>query len=127
MTVSQPVRVQLGLPASADPACVADWDAVSYRPTAPHCLGRLDAGPTYPDDLVGEVHADGRIWSQALWAVRTAIGSEQADRAILLGQFDFDGGTMPALAATSSRRPTIPTEDLSPIRSRQRSRRAGSS
>ena len=99
VTVSQRVRAQLGLPASADPACVADWDAVSYRPTAPHCLRRLDAGPMYPDDLVGEVHADGRIWSQALWAVRTAIGSEQADRAILLGQFDFDGGTMPALAA----------------------------
>ena len=98
VTVTQRVRALLGLPASSDPACVADWDAVSYDPTAPHCLRRLDTGLTYPDDLVGQVHADGRIWSQALWAVRTAIGSERADRAILLGQFDFDGGSMPALA-----------------------------
>ena len=100
MTVSQRVRAQLGLPASPDPACVADWDAVSYDPTAPHCLRRLDAGLEYPDDLVGQVHADGRIWSQALWAVRAAIGSERADRAILLGQFGFDDGTMPALATS---------------------------
>jgi zinc metalloprotease ZmpB len=100
VTVSQRVRAQLGLPASPDPACVADWDAVSYDPTAPHCLRRLDAGLEYPDDLVGQVHADGRIWSQALWAVRTAIGSERADRAILLGQFGFDDGTMPALATS---------------------------
>ena len=98
VTVTQRADALLGLPASPDPACVADWDAVSYDPTAPHCLRRLDTGLTYPDDLVGQVHADGRIWSQALWAVRTAIGSERADRAILLGQFDFDGGSMPALA-----------------------------
>jgi hypothetical protein len=30
--------------------------------------------------------------------VREAIASEQADTAILEGQFGFDGGTMPALA-----------------------------
>ena len=103
VTVSERIRSQLGLPASADPACVADWDAVSYDPTAPHCLRRLDtelvADPDYPGGLVGQVHADGRIWSRALWEVRAAIGSERADTAILLGQFDFDGGTMPALAA----------------------------
>ncbi len=64
----------------------------------PHCLRRLDEGKMYPGDLVGEVHADGEIWSQALWDIRNAIGNEQADTAILEGQFGFDG-TMPALAA----------------------------
>ena len=76
------------------------------RPDRAALPAALDAGLTYPDDLVGEVHADGRIWSQALWAVRTAIGSVRADTAILVGQFGFDGGTMPASPRTSSPRPT---------------------
>ena len=99
VTVSQVVRTDLGRPASADPACVADWDATSYTRSEPHCLRRLDEGKTYPDDLVGEVHADGEIWSQALWDIRNAIGNVKADTAILEGQFAFDGGTMPSLAA----------------------------
>ena len=99
VTVSQVVRTALGRPASADPACVADWDATSYTRSEPHCLRRLDEGKTYPDDLVGEVHADGEIWSQALWDIRNAIGNVKADTAILEGQFGFDGGTMPSLAA----------------------------
>jgi zinc metalloprotease ZmpB len=99
VTVSQVVRQQLGLPASPDPACVADWDSVSYDPTAPHCLRRVDSNLHYPEDLAGEVHRDGRIWSRALWDIRTAIGNVRADTAILEGHFDFDGGTMPALAA----------------------------
>jgi hypothetical protein len=98
VTVSQLVRAQLGLPTSADPACVADWDAVSYDPTPPHCLRRVDSNLHYPEDLVGEVHADGRIWSRALWDIRAAIGHVKADTAILESQFDFAGGTMPALA-----------------------------
>jgi len=98
VTVSQVVRAQLGLPASADPACVADWDAVSYDPTPPHCLRRVDSNLHYPEGLVGEVHADGRIWSRALWDIRAAIGHVKADTAILESQFDFAGGTMPALA-----------------------------
>jgi hypothetical protein len=99
VTVSQVVRSSLGLPSSPDPACVADWDSTSYTSKEPHCLRRLDADLTYPEDLVGEVHADGRIWSHALWDIRNAIGNVKADTAILEGQFGFDGGTMPALAA----------------------------
>ena len=85
--------------ASADPECVADWDSTSYTSSEPHCLRRLDEDKTYPTDLVGEVHADGEIWSQALWDIRNAIGNVKADTAILQGQFGFDGGTMPALAS----------------------------
>jgi len=85
--------------ASADPECVADWDSTSYTSSEPHCLRRLDEDKKYPTDLVGEVHADGEIWSQALWTIRNAIGNVKADTAILQGQFGFDGGTMPALAS----------------------------
>jgi len=98
VTVSEHVRQLLGLPASPDPACVADWDATSYTSSVPHCLRRLDEDLAYPGDLVGEVHADGEIWSRALWDIRGSIGPTKADTAILDGQFGFDGGTMPALA-----------------------------
>ena len=94
VTVSEVARKSLGLPASPAPACVADWDSTSYTSSVPHCLRRLDEGKTYPGDLVGEVHADGEIWSQALWDMRTAIGNVKADTAIFEGQFGFDGGTM---------------------------------
>ena len=98
VTVTEVVDKTLGV-GSPDPACVADWDSTSYTSSVPHCLRRLDEGKTYPADLVGEVHADGEIWSQALWTIRNAIGNVKADTAILQGQFGFDGGTMPALAA----------------------------
>jgi hypothetical protein len=81
-----------------DPACIADWDSVSYTATVPHCLRRVDRDLTYPDDLTGAVHRDGQIWSRALWDIRLALGNIRADTIVLEGQFDFDGGTMPALA-----------------------------
>jgi hypothetical protein len=98
VTVTQVVRQQLGLPPLADPACVADWDATSYDPTAPHCLRRVDSNLHYPENLVGQVHADGRIWSRALWDIRNAVGNVRADTVILEGQFDFGGTTMTQLA-----------------------------
>ena len=98
VTTTQVVRQKLGLPALADPACVADWDATSYDPTPPFCLRRVDESLHYPKDLTGEVHADGRIWSRALWDIRNAIGNVKADTVILEGQFDFPGTTMTELA-----------------------------
>ena len=99
VTVTQVVRQKLGLTPLTDPACVADWDATSYDPTAPHCLRRVDGNLHYPENLVGQVHADGRIWSRALWDIRNAIGNVKADTVILEGQFDFAGTTMPQLAS----------------------------
>ena len=82
-----------------DPACVADWDSVSYTSTVPHCLRRVDLNLQYPEDLVGRVHADGRIWSRALWDIRNALGHTLADTIILEAQFDFVPDTsMPAAA-----------------------------
>ena len=98
MTTTLAVRQKLGLAALTDPACVADWDATSYDPTPPHCLRRIDTNLHYPGDLTGAVHADGRIWSRALWDIRGAIGNVRADTVILEGQFDFPGTTMTDLA-----------------------------
>jgi len=81
-----------------DPACIADWDSVSYDPTAPHCLRRVDTNLHYPKDLNGAVHHDGQIWSRALWDIRNAVGHVKADTVILEGQFDFPGTTMTDLA-----------------------------
>ncbi|WP_030196996.1 M4 family metallopeptidase [Streptomyces sp. NRRL S-87] len=71
----------------ADLACVADWDSVPYS-AAPHCLRRVDGNKTYAD-LEGEVHADGEIWSRALFDIRKALGARTADRIIVNAQFGF--------------------------------------
>ncbi|MFD7561314.1 M4 family metallopeptidase [Streptomyces sp. NPDC059835] len=76
-----------GWPRRADLACVADWDSVPYT-TAPHCLRRVDGSKVY-GDIVGEVHADGEIWSRALFDVRNALGARTADRIIVNAQFGF--------------------------------------
>jgi zinc metalloprotease ZmpB len=84
-----------------DPACVADWDSVSYTSDTPHCLRRVDENLHYPEDLDGRVHHDGQIWSRALWDIRTALGSTKADTLILEGQFDQRDPTMPQLAEST--------------------------
>jgi zinc metalloprotease ZmpB len=89
---------KLGVPERVVLACVMDWDATSYTSRVPHCLRRLDEDLMYPGDLDGEVHDDGRIWSHALWNINRSIGSTKADTAILLGQINFPGTSMPDLA-----------------------------
>jgi hypothetical protein len=82
-----------------DPACVADWDSVSYTTSVPHCLRRVDGDLHYPADLNGLVHHDGQIWSRALWDIRAKLGHVKADTLILEAQFDFaPDTTMPAAA-----------------------------
>ncbi|MFC7302929.1 M4 family metallopeptidase [Streptomyces monticola] len=80
-----------GWPAKADLACVADWDSVSYSET-PHCLRRIDGNKVYADK-VGQVHADGEIWSRALYDIRRGLGARTADRIIVSAQFGFAPGT----------------------------------
>ena len=82
-----------------DVPCVADWDSVSYTSGPSHCLRRVDTNKHYPEDVVGEVHADGEIWSRALWDIRNALGSTQADTIILESQFSFAPDTTFAQAA----------------------------
>jgi hypothetical protein len=78
-----------GTPTKTPEACVADWDSTSYTRTVPHCLRRLDGTKTYPADVVGEVHADGEIWSRALWDIRGALGDTKASTLIVEAQFAF--------------------------------------
>jgi len=82
-----------GTPTRTPEACVADWDSVSYTSTVPHCLRRLDGTKVYPADLRGEVHADGEIWSRALWDIRTAVGDRTATTLIIEAQFAFAADT----------------------------------
>ena len=87
---------------TADEPCVADWDSTSYTSTVPHCLRRVDGSKHYPEDLVGEVHADGEIWSRALWDIHKALGARLADTIIIDAQFGFTPDiSMRAAAATT--------------------------
>src|SRR6185437_6140075 len=91
-----------GTPTKTPEACVADWDSTSYTSTVPHCLRRLDGSKHYPEDIVGEVHADGEIWSRALWDIRQALGPDKATTLIVDAQFDFTVDTTFAAAATAT-------------------------
>ena len=98
VTVSDVVSSRLGVPNREPLPCVADWDATSYTSTVPHCLRRVDTNLHYPENLNGEVHHDGQMWSRALWDIRNAVGNVKADTVILTGSFDFRGTTMTELA-----------------------------
>jgi hypothetical protein len=76
-----------------DPACIADWDSVSYTSSVPHCLRRVDLDLHYPEDLDGRIHHDGQIWSRALWDIRGQLGHVKADTLILEAQFSFAADT----------------------------------
>jgi len=95
------VTVGMVVAPTPDPACVADWDSVSYTTSVPHCLRRVDTSLHYPEDLNGEVHHDGQIWSRALWDIRQALGNIKADTVIVEAQFGFPGTTMRDLASTT--------------------------
>ncbi|MBA2697907.1 MAG: M36 family metallopeptidase [Nocardioidaceae bacterium] len=83
-------------------ACVADWDATSYDPTTPHCLRRTDTNKHYPEDLTGEVHADGKIWSRALWDMNAVFGRANATTIIVESHFSMSPAvTMPRAARTT--------------------------
>ena len=85
-----------------DVPCVADWDSVSYTGGPSHCLRRVDANKHYPEDVVGEVHADGELWSRALWDIRRALGATAADTIVLEAQFSFVSDTTFARAAAAT-------------------------
>ena len=53
-------------------------------------------------DVEGEVHADGEIWSRALWDIRTALGDTEANRIIINAQFSFKADTSFAAAAATT-------------------------
>lgn len=94
-----------GRPNPADPACVADWDAVSYSSTMPPCLRRVDERKHYPEAAVDEPHADGEFWSAALWRARAQLGADVVDALVLESHFllspaaTFEDGSQALLQA----------------------------
>ncbi|WP_027481325.1 M4 family metallopeptidase [Deinococcus pimensis] len=101
VTVGLSVAQKYGVPLRAPAACVADWDSVSYTSGPVHCLRRVDTNKTVADK-VGEVHADGEIWSRALWDIRGALGAYRADRVIVNAQFRFAPDTSFGAAAQAT-------------------------
>lgn|GEM_PF-511667 len=49
----------------------------------PEVIRDLENSLHYPEDLAGECHKDGRIWSGALWDLRGSLGKEIVDRLVL--------------------------------------------
>ncbi len=72
---------------SVHAACVGEWDSTSYRSGNPTCLRRVDGNKLYPQDLVGDEHDDGEIWSAALWEIRDVVGGPTTDQIVLEHQF----------------------------------------
>ena len=48
-------------------SCHALWDATSSSSGNPPCVRRLDGAKHYPEDMGGDLHDNGEIWSAALW------------------------------------------------------------
>ena len=85
---------------AAHAACVGEWDASSYSSASPPCLRRVDGTKTYPGDLVGSVHADGEIWSAALWEIRSQLGATTTDTLVLEHHFNIPCSATMTDAAT---------------------------
>ncbi|MFN7922822.1 MAG: M36 family metallopeptidase [Bryobacteraceae bacterium] len=64
-----------------DPA-VGEFDALIFRLRSPY-IRTTDNPNRYPRNLVGEVHADGNMWSGALWELRRQLGAPVTDRIVL--------------------------------------------
>ena len=105
VTVGLAAAKQYGWPVKAEEACPMDWDSTSYTNT-PHCIRRFDLNLTIEQER-GEVHADGQIWSQALWEIRKGyeamrLGTRAWDTTLVDSQFDYAPDTSFAAAAKAT-------------------------
>jgi len=105
VTVGLAAAGQYGWPVKAEKACPMDWDSTSYT-DAPHCIRRFDTGMTVAT-REGEVHADGQIWSQALWEIRQGyqarhLGTRAWDTTLVDAQFRFAPDTSFSAAAKAT-------------------------
>jgi len=73
------------------PTLIGEWDATSYTSWRPAYLRRVDSTKVYPRDIEGEEHADGEIYSSALWSVRSSVGQTVADRIVIESMFYMPG------------------------------------
>ncbi len=105
VTVGLAAGTQYGWPTKAEQACPMDWDATSYT-SAPHCIRRFDTGMTVATRK-DQVHADGQIWSQALWEIRlgyVTMGKTTRawDTTLIDAQFRFAPDTSFSAAAKAT-------------------------
>ncbi len=82
-------------------ARVGEWDAVSYDSHNPPYLRRVDGNKHYPEDLVSQVHADGEIWSAALWDLMQDLGAATADSLVIQGMFSQTSSSNMTAAANT--------------------------
>ncbi|MEQ1508747.1 MAG: M36 family metallopeptidase, partial [Myxococcota bacterium] len=63
-----------------DPACVAEWDGAAF---AVPCIRRVDGSAHWPEDwddgALADPHANGEVWSAALWSARAGLGADLTD------------------------------------------------
>jgi len=73
-----------------------EWDASSYSNSIPPSIRSITSAKHYPQNVTGEVHDDGEIWSSTLWQIRSdfitlannyANGAKQADKLFLQSHF----------------------------------------
>ena len=77
-------------------AAVGEWDQVEISPFEPPFFSRVDGLKQYPDDLTGDPHEDGEIWSAALWDLREIFGPRDIETVILESHFGLPANaTMP--------------------------------
>jgi len=83
----------------------AEWDVKAARGNKAGCLRYLNSPKHYPENMTGEVHDDGEIWSACLWKVRKLLGRKKADTVILESHFyltqycDFQDGAEAIIVA----------------------------
>lgn len=70
-----------------DPA-LGEW--VCQKMGKPY-LRNVENDLHYPEDIEGEVHADGKIWGAVLWDIRKALGKEVSDMLIYKSHFYLNG------------------------------------
>jgi Zn-dependent metalloprotease/subtilisin-like proprotein convertase family protein len=72
-----------------DEAQVFDWDLGPVEHFWPG--RRVDEDKHYPDDMQGEVHADGEIWSRCLWDIQNSIAYDTTAQLVLESHFYLTG------------------------------------
>jgi len=73
-----------------DPA-MGEWAARIFGLRGP-AMRNVENLNRWPGNLVGQIHADGNIWSGSLWDLRKSLGAERADK-IALGSLYLMNGS----------------------------------
>jgi Zn-dependent metalloprotease len=64
-----------------------EWNASAFSNQTPPRVRAVVSTKHYPEDVDGEVHDDGEIWSATLWQIRGDLGVTRTDRLVLESNF----------------------------------------